>query len=640
MAPSSGTRRGRRGERCRRRCRPVTCSPGATASTTCSPRAGAGRFWRAHDLGPPPRTWPCTSSPRDDDRAPAAARGGAPHRRPSSTGGCCGSSTPRPPTGAASSSTSGARATRLDILLTREGPLPPRRAAWIVAEVADSLGAGPRRRPRPRPPGRPRTCCIDQHGAGPDHRLRGRRGAARPARGPASRRRDRPRRPPLRRAHRQVGRASRRSAVPPAPEEHGEVLRPRRVRAGIPRVLDALCDQVLNHGGSDAGTISATVIADLLRDYVGDSLRAAGAGWPRHRHPPGRHTASSALPRPRRYRGRDRPDGCRRRTSRPAWSRCCRTPSADRGRRPRGRAPTSGRTCAEHGRPRPACRSSTTTHDVDWLRRAQPRSRPRRRPSTSRPPKPLFAPDPPDGQPARRPRPGSRAAAARRLLAVGEPPRDRPRPGPTGGPATPASASGSWTTTWDTGDGSTTRRPAPGAPGSGSRCSSSLSPAGRAGGRRRPTSSAVPPTTDGSGERADARAPRRRRAADPVRRRHRRRLRPAGHRRRARRTPTGSPSPSTATPRPSWSTSSYDQNFGPAGLKTGVGLVLDLGATTGVRQVDVTTVGWPTSLCGLRHRPRPHGRRGPDARRDGVRHRRADRRPRRGGRRAATSRSG
>jgi hypothetical protein len=47
----------------------------------------------------------------------------------------------------------------------------------------------------------------------------------------------------------------------------------------------------------------------------------------------------------------------------------------------------------------------------------------------------------------------------------------------------------------------------------------------------------------------------------------------------------------------SWNTSSYNQQLGPAGLKTGVGLVLDLGRTRGVRQVDVATLGGPTSLA-------------------------------------------
>ena len=35
------------------------------------------------------------------------------------------------------------------------------------------------------------------------------------------------------------------SALPPAPTEHGRLLRPRQVRAGVPRSLDALCDRIL-----------------------------------------------------------------------------------------------------------------------------------------------------------------------------------------------------------------------------------------------------------------------------------------------------------------------------------------------------------------------------------------------------------
>ena len=49
-------------------------------------------------------------------------------------------------------------------------------------------------------------------------------------------------------------------------------------------------------------------------------------------------------------------------------------------------------------------------------------------------------------------------------------------------------------------------------------------------------------------------------------------------------------------PATSWSTSTYQQNFGPGGLKSGVGLVVDLGATKGVRQVEVSTDG-ETSLA-------------------------------------------
>ncbi len=49
-------------------------------------------------------------------------------------------------------------------------------------------------------------------------------------------------------------------------------------------------------------------------------------------------------------------------------------------------------------------------------------------------------------------------------------------------------------------------------------------------------------------------------------------------------------------PGTAWPTSTYDQNFGPGGLKSGVGLLLDLGSATDVRQVDVTLVGTPTTV--------------------------------------------
>jgi hypothetical protein len=50
-------------------------------------------------------------------------------------------------------------------------------------------------------------------------------------------------------------------------------------------------------------------------------------------------------------------------------------------------------------------------------------------------------------------------------------------------------------------------------------------------------------------------------------------------------------------PTTSWYTSTYRQNFGPTGLKDGVGLVLDLGTTAAVQEVDVATLGGPTSVA-------------------------------------------
>jgi hypothetical protein len=49
--------------------------------------------------------------------------------------------------------------------------------------------------------------------------------------------------------------------------------------------------------------------------------------------------------------------------------------------------------------------------------------------------------------------------------------------------------------------------------------------------------------------------------------------------------------PSTA-----WETLRYNENLGPGGLKTGVGVVLDLGADHDVSEVALTTVGSPTRV--------------------------------------------
>ena len=50
-------------------------------------------------------------------------------------------------------------------------------------------------------------------------------------------------------------------------------------------------------------------------------------------------------------------------------------------------------------------------------------------------------------------------------------------------------------------------------------------------------------------------------------------------------------------PTTSWQTASYLQDFGPTGLKDGVGLVLDLGTAMGVREIDIATLGGPTEVA-------------------------------------------
>ncbi len=62
------------------------------------------------------------------------------------------------------------------------------------------------------------------------------------------------------------------SAVPPAPREARRPLRPRQVRAGVPRTLDAICDRVLHKEASQHAMPIETAheIAAALADYVGD----------------------------------------------------------------------------------------------------------------------------------------------------------------------------------------------------------------------------------------------------------------------------------------------------------------------------------------------------------------------------------
>ncbi|GAA1951741.1 hypothetical protein GCM10009798_08740 [Nocardioides panacihumi] len=163
--------------------------------------------------------------------------------------------------------------TSLDHLVAAEGPLPPRRAAWIVDEVAAALvnahdhGVAHGRL-------NPENVLIDTtgsvrligfaveaalYGLGSDRigidvvdlvgllhfSLTGK----------------------------WAGLSE--SGAPQAPrEQHGpdvRILRPRQIRAGVPRVLDDLVDEVLNRPhGRHAGPNTAREIHEVLSAYVGD----------------------------------------------------------------------------------------------------------------------------------------------------------------------------------------------------------------------------------------------------------------------------------------------------------------------------------------------------------------------------------
>jgi serine/threonine protein kinase len=72
------------------------------------------------------------------------------------------------------------------------------------------------------------------------------------------------------------------SALPPAPREGNHPLRPRQVRAGVPRTLDAICDRVLNKEASQHALPIETAyeIAAALSDYVGDPAAVAPLDLP------------------------------------------------------------------------------------------------------------------------------------------------------------------------------------------------------------------------------------------------------------------------------------------------------------------------------------------------------------------------
>ncbi len=72
------------------------------------------------------------------------------------------------------------------------------------------------------------------------------------------------------------------SSVPRAPRDGRRPLRPRQVRAGVPRTLDAICDRVLSKEAAQHALPIETAheIAAALSDYVGDPAAAAPVDVP------------------------------------------------------------------------------------------------------------------------------------------------------------------------------------------------------------------------------------------------------------------------------------------------------------------------------------------------------------------------
>ncbi|WP_121254017.1 hypothetical protein [Nocardioides ferulae] len=510
--------------------------------------------------------------------------------------------------------------TSLDRWLAAEGPLAPREAAWLVGEVADTIATAHLRRVGH---GRlaPENVLVDRnggvriigfcveaalHGIHEDHDsvvetdvadLAGLLYAALTGRW--------------------AGRST--SSVPAAPREHDRVLRPRQVRAGVPRPLDTVCDEVLNPvtRGRLPSAPSAQSIADTLLEFVGDPTGLSDGLAARN--PSGRSpdlVTLAALPDPPvRERDAAAPPADGSAVEQVAGSGDEGTlawePQGDLPADPEPEsdsAPDSGPESGDGADsetgplpPVPPVPADATTappagpssgdqpteagmpvfgdgsDDVSWLRaRSTPPPPP---PPLEEPPaKPLFAPEPEGGWPSRPPRPAM--------------------------PTHTGTGAGFWP--WDTGTGR----------GTGTGLRAVVGEPDEVPGRRWLLLASglaiglvvllavVIAYNLGRGRT------------------------PLGAEPQDEASPTPSPSPS-ATPTPitglvatdldpqgedggeyadltalavdgdpgtAWRTSTYLQNFGPAGLKTGVGLVVDLGAAVPVSEVDLTLVGEGTGV--------------------------------------------
>jgi hypothetical protein len=363
------------------------------------------------------------------------------------------------------------------------------------------------------------------------------------------------------------------SRLPAAPCEHGRCLRPRQVRAGIPRPLDAICERVLNPDPEHVPPIeTAHEIYAALSDYVGEAATAAPVGLeattmiPEHELSALREQTAAASQPPED--APDHPDG------------------AD------GAADTGNLDATQAGTPvfdvdseatRAVDSEATRTVDPEATQAGAaptPRAESGRRaphppppPFPEAEPRPLFASDAP-----RRPRPAATATAARsgELPAVWGPdaagPPDDTGDYPTGGWQQEKPGRG-WlrlalaiagllvlvvavVLAFNLGRGSTPTG-ADDAPGQGSDSSSPAQQPAR--------SVEIAAVSDFDPE------------ADP-----------------AEENPDLAPLAIDGDPSTAWRTSTY---FDPLELqKSGVGLLLDLGERVDVREVEVTLVGSPTGV--------------------------------------------
>lgn len=530
----------------------------------------------------------------------------------------------------------------LDVLLARDGPLPPRRAAWIVAEVAAMVAAA---HEAGVAHGRlcPETVMIDQHGAvriiglAVEAALWGL--------------------PPGRMSTditdlgallyagltaRWAGESL--SKVPAAHEVAGRVLRPRKVRAGIPRLLDSMCDEILNitpighHARSAYDLTTGDGIAEALSEFVGDPaglmipeperLMATivppsdddplGAGAADHGELDTGSEATVTLalvppddPEPQDVGGatheaRSPLDAepaaerttplAREPTTQASSTAASSGSSTSAPTGPSTGAPTEAIPAWEEGAPNSGDLPTQAglpvfdddNDEVSWL--STHAEKPSPPPSfTEAPTRPLFAPEPADGRPVRTPRPGVQAAPAPEYW-----PWEGTGTGPGGSRTATGTQPGVHTTSSGIGifDDFELDEEVPG------RSWLRLAAVLAAGmvlllavvfavnlGQGRSVLQFDDDVDPGAAGDATTVVVTDTTARD---------LDPQGEDREEFPDLVGfvvDGQPNTA-----WRSQTYNQQFGPAGLKTGVGVVVDLGASTDVRRVSVDLVGAPTGV--------------------------------------------
>jgi hypothetical protein len=446
----------------------------------------------------------------------------------------------------------------IDIIVANEGPVGGRRAAWIVSEVAESIAAA---HDAGVAHGRlvPENVMIDHTGS---VRIIGLAVDAALLGLPA-------------------GRVSTdvtdlagllyylltgkwpgvsRSGVPAAPLENGRVLRPRQVKAGVQRPLDSLCDQVLNAPGGtgDAqgpGLRSAHGIRETLRDFVGDVTAIAEA-----EASAGIHTGAP-LPQPPvgptiRFRAPDTPH------LPPGPPK----PTAASPGPPRSAPAESSDLPTQAGVPI----FDDENDEVSWVA-ARAEKPPPPPPFEEPPERPLFAPDPPEGRPARTPRPGA-APASQEFW---------PWDAGTGSGVIPAAEEEA-----DDVPGRRWMRLAAAVAGA---CLLLIAIvfAFNLGRGRSPLGADPDPAPDASDTTTSA-------SSAPITGVTAVDLDPQGDPPEENR--ELAPLAVDGDPATAWRTVTYEQNLGPTGLKTGVGLRLDLGSSQQVSEVDLRLVGEPSDV--------------------------------------------